>query len=79
MNESDVLDTVVGSAESLRLHMLRDLGDEVFVWLAYLDHGEEEAVVGLFVPFVGGGCASHDNGIGMNGRCKMKRCKQMKS
>lgn len=59
-DESNVLDTVVGSWEPLRLHMFRYLGDELLGWFGYFNHGEEEAVVGFFVPFVGGG--SHDEG-----------------
>lgn len=48
-----VLDAVEGGGEALGLHVLGDLDEDVLAGLGHFDHGEEEAEVGMLVPFVG--------------------------
>lgn len=57
-----VLDAVEGGGEALGLHVLGNLDEDVLAGLGHFDHGEEEAEVGMLVPFVGVGSARHDEG-----------------
>lgn len=55
-----VLDAVESGGEALGLHVLGDLDEEILVGLGHVDHGAEEAEVGMLIPFVGVWSARHD-------------------